>query len=168
MRGDEDDGSHRRPQPAATAARNSLAAALGLGRSLAAPFKPISRGWGRQQAGLSEADRKRKLVELAERAVMSSASAATSRSGGGGGGGSGAWHSTTHAEHVRPMLTVSSGPLLEALTYSLALPMATAAAATLQVRGGQGRGRGREALTYSLALLMATAAAATLQVRGGR
>jgi hypothetical protein len=96
----------------AGAIRNSLASALGL-RSLSAPFKPISRGWGRQQQGLSEADRKRKLVELAERTVMSTSSAHRSLAG--------QWHTTNHAEHARPMLTVSSGPFLEALTYSLAL-----------------------------------------------
>jgi hypothetical protein len=33
---------------------------------------------------------------------------------------SGLWYTSSHSEHTRPMLTVSGGPMLEALTYCLA------------------------------------------------
>ena len=75
-------------------------------------------------------------MELAERAVMSSIRGAGGGSELAGGVVGSTWYSTTHAEHVRPMLTVSSGPLLEALTYCLAMttsPTVPPATAALQV-----------------------------------
>jgi hypothetical protein len=57
---------------------------------------------------MSEADRKRRLAELAEHALM--------RQGRQGG----QWVTAAHAELARPMLTVAAGPVLDALAFSLA------------------------------------------------
>ncbi|KAG1671976.1 hypothetical protein FOA52_013348 [Chlamydomonas sp. UWO 241] len=105
------------PAPVAAAASSNpsfgtqpqrLAAALGL-RSLAAHFTPLARGWRRAQEALPDAERKRQLVKLAERAVLSHS-----------GTQSGLWYTSTHSEHARPMLSVCGGGLLEALTVCLA------------------------------------------------
>lgn len=119
----DDDMSAATASGPAPVAANRLAAALGL-RALAAPYRPVSRGWGRQQQGLSEPERKRQLVKLAERAVLGSVT-------GGGGGSSGSWHAASHAGHARPMLTVTGGPVLEAATYCLAGTRDAPAAAPL-------------------------------------
>ena len=73
---------------------SSLASALGI-RAFNTPFKQkVARGWRQDQKGLSDAEKKRRLVELAERAVLSSASPYE-------GHGSGQWRSSSHADLAR-------------------------------------------------------------------
>ncbi len=95
------------------AARSRLASALGL-HLLAAPFRPLTRAWGKAQQGLPDAERKKRLIALAERAITR-------------GVGS-TWVVARAAELARPMLTVASSPLLDALAYGHAHASSSAAA----------------------------------------
>ena len=77
-------------------AASSLASALGI-RAFNTPFKQkVAKGWTKDQKGLSDVERKRRLVELAERAVLSSSSQYEA-----GGQGSGRWLSSSHADLAR-------------------------------------------------------------------
>lgn len=94
-------------------ARMRLAAALGL-NILTAPFKPLARSWGKVAEGLGDAERKRSIIQLAERAIVR--------------GSGGSWATALHAELARPMLTLGAAALLGALNFGLhAAPTAAAA-----------------------------------------
>ena len=77
------------PAAQRAAARNRLAAALGL-TQLALPFRALA-GWDKAKGVETE---RRHLMEFAEKEVARAAM------------GSNVWHTATHAEHTRPMLQV--------------------------------------------------------------
>eukprot|EP00798_Chlamydomonas_sp_ICE-L_P008680 gene8680-34127_t len=90
-----------------TASSTQLAAAMGM-RLLALPFLPLARGWGRvQRADMTEQQRKREIMQTVEREVVR--------------GAGGLWHTSSHAAHTRPMLSISGACILDALSYGLSV-----------------------------------------------